>query len=49
MKTFRLIGNTTVFKVVSHSTYIGIECVTGHTLVGRKQTTARVADIAWLT
>jgi hypothetical protein len=48
MKTFRLVGRATVFKLVKQHTYFGIECVTGHTLDGKFQTTARVADILWL-
>jgi hypothetical protein len=48
MKTFRLIGRTTVFRLVKRSAYSGIDCVLGHTLDGKFQTVARVADIVWL-
>lgn len=48
MKTFRLIGRTTVFKLVKRGPYSGIDCVLGHTLDGKFKTVARVADIEWL-
>jgi hypothetical protein len=46
---FRLIGNTTVFRLVEEIQVLGfIPSVLGHTLDGRRQTVARVADITWL-
>ena len=43
---FRLIGNTTVFREVYRYKAAGsIPVVVGHTLDGRHQTVARLADI----
>lgn len=49
-RTFRLIGHATVFRLVREYKAAGyIPSVYGHTLDGKMQTYARVADIKWLT
>lgn len=46
---FILQGNTTVFTLVKRYEAAGfIPSVIGHTLDGKRQTAARVADIIWL-
>lgn len=43
---FRLIGNTTEFRAVALPMVAGfIPSVIGHTLDGKRQTTARIADV----
>lgn len=47
---FQLHGNTTLFRVVKRGTMGGfIQVVTGHTIDDAKQTTARIADVNFLT
>jgi hypothetical protein len=48
--TFRLIGQTTVFRIVRQYLAAGyIPSVYGHTLDGKHQTCARLADIVFVT
>jgi hypothetical protein len=47
--TFRLIGRTNEFRVVKfYKAAKVIPCVYGVTLDGKFQTSARVADVLWL-
>lgn len=46
MTYFRLIGQTTIFRVVRRYIALGdVPCVVGITLNGKRQTHARIADI----
>lgn len=45
MTHFRLIGRDLLFQVVRRGLYSGIDCVLGHTVDGKLQTLARVADV----
>lgn len=45
MTHFRLIGRDLLFQVVRRGLYSGIDCVLGHTMDGKLQTLARVADV----
>ena len=42
---FRLIGRTTVFRVVKQYRFGDTRCVKGYTLDGKFQTVARIKDI----
>lgn len=46
---FRVIGQTIVFQVVKVYDAAGfIPSVIGHTIDGKRQTAARIADVIWL-
>ena len=47
---FRLIGRTTIFKLIYRFTMLGgtVPCVKGHTLDGKLQTVARTCDVVFI-